>query len=146
MGLFNVLKVLKSNPRKATKGYVNYFDKDGKLQRIDSDGTVSEVGGGVVVKRYKALISQTGSDAPTAVVSENTLGNITTYYDEPGSYCFNTETDVLIQNKTFMHMQKLKESVSTKSDIFWNSENEFCVQTSGDDKLNYTSILVEVYP
>lgn len=47
---------------------------------------ITNTPGGNGVKKYVALMSQTGTDAPTAIILENTIGNIIWTYDSVGIY------------------------------------------------------------
>ena len=51
-------------------------------------------------RSYVAVVSQTGTTPPTAVVLENSLGEITFTYDGVGSYLIVSATDAFIANKT----------------------------------------------
>ena len=67
----------------------------------DKSGTVAlkqDINGGAKV--YRALLSQTGTNAPVATVLENTLGNIVWTRDSAGTY-FGTLTGAFLENKTF---------------------------------------------
>jgi hypothetical protein len=53
-------------------------------------------------KVYTALLSQSGTDAPTAVVLENTIGGTVTFsYNDVGNY-YATLTGAFVNNKTFV--------------------------------------------
>ena len=52
-------------------------------------------------KIYKALLTQIGTDAPTAIVLENTFGQVPTYsYVDVGRYSLTFTGDILTDNKT----------------------------------------------
>ena len=52
---------------------------------------------------YRALLSQSGTNAPTAIVLENTLGEVPTFsYVDVGVYELNTVGNVFTTNKTFV--------------------------------------------
>lgn len=54
------------------------------------------------VKAYRALLTQSGTDAPAATVLENTLGETPTpSYNGTGDYTFSTVGNVFTENKTF---------------------------------------------
>ena len=52
-------------------------------------------------KVYTALLTQTGTDAPTAIILENTLGAITYEYYGPGFYTI-LSSNLFTLNKTFV--------------------------------------------
>lgn len=52
-------------------------------------------------KIYRAIVSQTGTDAPTAIVLENTYGQVPVYsYSNIGRYFLTFTGNVLTDNKT----------------------------------------------
>lgn len=51
-------------------------------------------------KVYTALLTQSGTDAPVAIVLENTIGNIVWTYGTTGEY-FGTLINVFISDKTY---------------------------------------------
>ena len=55
------------------------------------------------VKRYKALLTQSGENAPTTQVLENTLGTLTFVYQSDGDYLC-TSSGLFTQNKTVVLM------------------------------------------
>lgn len=52
-------------------------------------------------KVYTALLTQSGTDAPTAVVLQNTIGDITYLYDDVGSYLISSD-ELFTDGKTQM--------------------------------------------
>ncbi len=66
------------------------------------DAIIEASAGGASYSVYTALLTQTGTDAPTAVVLENTLGGTVVWsYDSVGTYIA-TLAGVFTANKTFM--------------------------------------------
>jgi hypothetical protein len=82
-------------------------------------------------KVYTALLTQTGTSAPTAIVLENTLGGDVVWdYDSPGHY-------LAILNGAFPDQYKFYTSLPFKpislqrwSEIYWYGSNSFAVNTS----------------
>jgi hypothetical protein len=70
---------------------------------IDAGGfNLSNLGLVNGVKVYRALLTQTGTDAPVATVLENSLGGVVVWtYDSPGSY-FGTLVGAFPASKVFM--------------------------------------------
>lgn len=73
---------------------VCYKDKSGNVVEIGSDTAallaLTASGEAAKFKIYRALLSQTGTGAPTAVVLENTLGVVPTFgYTQVGDYTLN---------------------------------------------------------
>jgi hypothetical protein len=66
--------------------------------------TVQEIGSFTrPYKVYTALLTQTGDTAPTSIVLENTLGNVTLQYFDVGYYQIVLENSIDI-NKTFLYI------------------------------------------
>lgn len=105
------------------------------------------------VKRYKALLSQSGSNAPTAIVLENTLGEVPTFvYSDIGEYRLTTVGNIFETNKTIVNFQ-LITSENGQISIYSVSENTILIITydylmkGNDNIMNYgTNGLIEVYP
>lgn len=102
------------------------------------------------VKRYVALLSQSGTSAPTAEVLENTLGGTVVWsYDGVGSY-LGTLTGAFPGNKTITLIESLKPTgkvISTSGApnfVAINTTNNSDV--AANNILNVTSISISVYP
>ena len=104
---------------------------------------------GVQPKRYKALISQTGTDAPTAIVLENTLGGdivwtrtgVGTYYGTLNG-AFTENKTLTIATPSFYYEDKIFGFASNSVDkLTINNLNENGVVSDGF----FASILIEVY-
>ena len=66
-----------------------------------SVGANGEIDLGLGVKVYRALLTQTGTDAPVATVQENTLGaDVTWDYDDAGIYLGTLSLPILTAGKT----------------------------------------------
>lgn len=69
----------------------------------DNLASYFEGGGGSQPLVYRALLTQTGTDAPTAVVLENTLGEVPTYnYVNTGIYDIQVASPIFVLGKTFI--------------------------------------------
>jgi len=126
------------------------------FRQVGGIGTrVKTLEGGGGIKRYKALLTQSGTDAPTAVILENTLGEVPTFsYSASGEYKmtsngkFTGKTFLIIGSATDGDPSGLSQDV----DAFVYSINEiiFISRDTIDDPTNglleNTSILIEVYP
>lgn len=105
-------------------------------------------------KKYVALLSQTGTSAPTATVLENTIGNIVWTRSFLGYY-EGTLTGAFITNKTFIVCGSADVSagggdIALLEAIRLNS-NTVRIRTFdnfsvSDDMLVNTSIEIRVYP
>jgi hypothetical protein len=100
-------------------------------------------------KVYKALITQTGTSAPTLIVLQNTIGTITPSYTSAGNYVLSS-SGLFTLNKTF-------QLIGTPSDVtaqlYFNQSDaddlSLYTTSSGvaaDGMVSNTSILIEVYP
>jgi hypothetical protein len=95
-------------------------------------------------KVYSALISQSGTDAPTAIVLENTLGTITFTYNNTGQYRINSD-NLFTSNKTWT---SIAYNDVVNPDIYiLRINNNLCWfnVASGNDSLFNTSIEIRVY-
>ena len=59
------------------------------------------LGGDTGVKRYKALLNQSGTDAPVATILENTLGGVPVWTRIADGYYYCTLANAFTANKTF---------------------------------------------
>ena len=92
---------------------------------------------------YSALISQTGTDAPTYTELENTTGsNITTTRNASGLYKITFADEILSQGKTMVFIQQSDSSIIQiqRTDI-----NEVTITTSTDGILYFTSLEIRIY-
>ena len=105
-------------------------------------------------KVYKALLTQSGTAAPTAVVLENTLGDIVWGYSTTGTYTA-TLSGAFTENKTFILATCSFGSVDAPFIISERvSDNQIIISTSdasssgvyANSSLFNASILIEVYP
>jgi hypothetical protein len=101
----------------------------------------------VTYKVYTALLTQSGIDAPTAVVLENTIGDIVWTYHSIGVY-FATLTNAFIEDKTYLFAYILPTSIigfqkDDENQINIGTTDNLGVKTNG--LLNSTSIEIRVY-
>ena len=101
-------------------------------------------------KVYTALLSQSGTDAPTAVVLENTLGDIVWSRSEEGVYV-GTLTGAFKEGKTFQALTAGNANGSTsffyRQDIDTMLLETYAISgdSASDTFLNRTSIEIRVY-
>ena len=102
---------------------------------------------------YSALISQTSTDAPTAIVLENTLGGTVSWsYDSEGHYS-GTLTGAFTTGKTFITTAGGSElNACTFTNCSWLTSNEFllhCINVTGatysDGLMLNTPLEIRVY-
>lgn len=101
-------------------------------------------------KIYKALISQSGTDAPTAIVIANTIGNIVWTRGNTGSYS-GTLAGAFTENKTFC-LPGCQDGTAIivgiereNSDVIALSSIDVATVLGSDSLLYLTPILIEVY-
>lgn len=119
---------------------------NGQVLTTNGSGVLSFIG----AKKYVALLSQTGTSAPTATVLENTLsGSIVWSYDNVGSY-EGTLTGEFISNKTVVFISGIYKgsSVGTRK-----TDDKISIYTTAtttnseaNDLLDETAIEIRVYP
>ena len=128
-------------------GKVNFgVTTTGVLQTKTAEGVQQFYAPTGNVKVYKALLTQSGTDAPVATVLQNTLGgNIVWSYNGVGEYT-GTLNEAFLNNKTF----KIIEQEDTFGGVVLVNrinDNEVKIFTNfSNDILSQTSILIEVYP
>jgi hypothetical protein len=81
-------------------------------------------------KVYTALLTQTGEDAPTAVVLENTIGNILFEYIDIGAYAISS-SNLFTENKTIV----LQDQQTNRND----NDTDYCIRIVYD---NVDSIII----
>ena len=121
--------------------------QDGETVRTTTQG-IADLGGASYLK-YVALLTQTGTDAPTAIVLENTLGGTVVWTrSEVGVYA-GTLSGVFTENKTAIFLGAAVGNIIQYG--FWDSTNYILLLTmeggvAADEKLYLTPIEIRVYP
>lgn len=153
---------------------LNQFDKNTGIDFTDIDvngngafGTLAEWqdwytantgnfnGGGSAPKTYRALVTQVNTDAPTAIVLENTFGEelVWTYFDT-GKYILTSANGNFVEGKTFIFTGKIYNT-PTRCDFVYNvtdnAPNGVMFQTAldgvfSDSLLINTEVQILVYP
>jgi hypothetical protein len=95
-------------------------------------------------KVYTALLTQYGTNAPTAAVLENTIGTITFGYQSPGNYTVNSSA-LFTANKTWTNLTN-KDNATLPLSMYRNTDSLlFLIDANGDNGLLETSIEIRVY-
>jgi len=120
---------------------------NGQFLKTNGSGTLSWDG----PKKYVALISQTGTSAPTATVLENTLGGTVVWTRTAAGAYTGTLTGAFTNNKTFLLMGTIPYLNNPAYILDRSSDNTIYIQTSvnniqSDNILSNTSIEIKVYP
>lgn len=103
------------------------------------------------VKRYKALISQTGTSAPTVTILENTLGTVTYSYSSTGIYSANS-SGLFTPGKTYWNTAAGANASTVSafnmfsSSVMFLNVKQVSTGSNIDGALSDTPILIEVYP
>lgn len=140
---------LSSNP---PAGYQFIGYNGATFSEKQSDGDIVSISRSY--KTYTALLTQSGSSAPTATVLENTIGNIVWARTSDGVYS-GTLTGAFVSGKTVLFIQdnvSLSTIVISRRDVWIErtSANEVALYTLSesalvDSVLNNTSIEIRVY-
>jgi hypothetical protein len=101
------------------------------------------ISGQVPYKSYVALVSQSGIDAPTAVVLENTIGPVTWVYGSAGYYLLQL-TGAFPPLKTFCPIVVVSSAPEFATN-YGGALDYIEILTSGDDILHTTPIEIRVY-
>jgi len=121
--------------------------QDGETVRTTTQD-IADLGGASYLK-YVALLTQTGTGAPTAIVLENTLGGTVVWTrSEVGVYA-GTLSGVFTENKTAIFLGAAVGNIIQYG--FWDSTNFILLLTTeggvaADEKLYLTPIEIRVYP
>ena len=119
--------------------------------KIDSQGGGSQP----AYKVYRALLTQSGYNDPTAIVLENTIGSITYRYTSVGNYWIESPF-LFTLNKTYVQIGNGSNSNGNASAVvttLWDNDSTIIINTWGnsldqyvDGYLRSTSIEIIVYP
>ncbi|QHB38504.1 structural protein [Flavobacterium phage vB_FspM_lotta8-1] len=139
---FDTDKMLKNGKGKAMKlnDLVNYAAQEAIYLSKKSEPKI-----------YKALITQTGTAAPTVVILKNTLGNIvwsrgsTGYYLANLTGAFTAKTALKVQQSTYGSDWQINRIDKNNIDEISISVADVNTLSSLDDGLNDTLIEIEVY-
>lgn len=145
-----VLEIYSASP--TSRGIVGLQDYTPNITDLDYTQKIyvdQKVADSRPYKVYTALLSQTETDAPTAIVLENTLGGTIVWtYDRPGVYLA-TLTGVFIVGKTTVNQGTLSNTGAYMQNykqlnvIELYTFNNLNVKT--DDMLGNTEIEIRVY-
>lgn len=131
-----------------------YIENDWNTFRFEQVGAKNTTDvSAVKPKVYKALLTQTGTSAPTAVVLENTIGNIVWTIEGTGNYLGTLSGAFVSQNNTYIIVNQNYDSVNAITYSYYNNANSVSIETINiatganvNNTLSSTSILIEVYP
>lgn len=128
---------------------IKYFDEfEGKFYDVSGDT------GSVLIKgidgwgtsagftKLVLLISQSGTDDPTATELENTItAGYSFLRTASGTYELNFDDTILSQGKTFIQIQSNEKNNSAYRD----ADDTIIITTNGDDILYFTSFELRIY-
>jgi len=122
------------------------WESGGALRKFDVDNLS---GGGVPYTTYVALISQSGTSDPTAVVLENTLGgSVTLARAGEGTYTI-TKTGAFLAAKTWYTCQWQSDGGGGSNGVFVRRTDDDTIRIDvpdGDGILNALPIEIRAYP
>ena len=129
-----------------------YIENDWNTFRFEQVGAQNTTDvSAVKPKVYKALLTQTGTAAPTAVVLENTLGDIVWTRDGIGQY-LGTLSSAFTLNKTALQSGQNYGNLGNEiTYLYYADSNSLILETIDDGtyrdgSLGSTLIWIEVYP
>lgn len=129
-----------------TNGFSAEIVPSGYYSYMVNSGT-----GGVQPKIYKALLTQTGTDAPVATVLVNTLSGTPVWsYEYVGGYALTLASE-FVSGKTAYSITTFQQA-SRKAIISDNFPNQILVDTTDNSGTGYNDVLlntlitIEVYP
>lgn len=108
-------------------------------------------GGGTSYLKYVALLSQSGTDDPTAIVLENTLGGTVVWTREDVGFYVGTLAGAFVEDKTALFIVNTR-GLDTGIFITRGNSNAVEIQTgdsdgtSRDSYLDVTTVEIRVYP
>ncbi len=126
--------------------------EDYRLKTKDGNGSIQELA--VVDENastplvYKALLTQTGTDAPVATVLENTLGGTVVWsYNGVGEYN-GALTGAFTSGKTIFPspLVEIGATHNVNSNIYATDVDYVTIFTDGNGNLSGTLVQIEVYP
>lgn len=141
-----------------------YFNTASETVRALVGGSYEDVGGGgggaASYLVYSALLTQTGTDAPTATILENTLGGVPVWTRNTAGVYTATLAGVFTVDKTFISSATVyrgAEATGTVSPVANVNANEVVIRTHeiiasfgsqelADAVLNKTPVEIRVYP
>jgi hypothetical protein len=131
-----------------TLKYVDGNQGTNKVLTSDANGVASWTANPTTYKKYVALITQTGTGAPTAVVLENTLGGTVSWARTSSGVYTATLSSVFTANKTWVCPDNFNTSGGNPQQrgLNWTSTSVITMYTVSDDVLVNTSIEIRVYP
>jgi hypothetical protein len=126
------------------------------MQSLNGNLLLNSPNGNVLVngvKVYKALLTQSGTDAPVATILENSLGGTIVWtYNTVGTY-IGTLVDAFPSAKTAVHpIQTYADGIQSKGMIYRGDDANIYILTSIDGitlsngELDNNLVYIEVYP
>jgi len=108
-----------------------FYDQTNDLLYYGDDGTNKVAGSVVGVKRYKALLTQTGTNAPVATVLENTLGGTVVWTRTGAGVYVGTLASAFTVEKTIINRAAGVSSSGTTGywagDVVYEDASEYAV-------------------
>ncbi len=129
-----------------TDGALRLKDETGEVSTLATTEGLEAVAEATEPKVYVALLSQTGTDDPTAVVLKNTLGGEVVWTRENTGLYYGTLLGAFPQFKTVIYFQTgLNYALTGELESVWGTSNHIVVTREGVDGFD-RSIKIEVYP
>ena len=117
----------------ATDVYVGelFFNSADGIMYTRSSNGIELVGGGAgAIKEYYAIITQTGTSAPTVdTLIKNSIGSVSWAYDNPGEFALNSAS-LFPSNKTVFAIVPSPTTGTVL--LYWNSASKIILRTVKD--------------
>jgi hypothetical protein len=101
-------------------------------------------------KKYVAILNQTGTNAPTATILENTLGFTPVWsYISPGIYHLTYTGGFPTRSKTFIVIQNT--AFDHQTGMYWNSADDLELYTAtlagvyANGQISYATVVINLY-
>ncbi|MFH1852545.1 MAG: hypothetical protein ABIA75_09385 [Candidatus Neomarinimicrobiota bacterium] len=119
---------------------------------VESGGEIEVQDGGQIddgVKVYRALLTQTGTDAPVATVLENSLGGVLVWTRSSTGVYTGTLAGVFLSGKVFGVSSAFWDNqleVVVPITCYRNSDDTVLLSVSSDESLDNYPLTILVYP
>jgi hypothetical protein len=127
-----------------------YFETGDFPTQTEFENLIDSLGGGETYKRYVALLTQSGTNAPVATVLENTIGTISSAYITVGVYEL-TSSALFTSGKTVVCLSGHKDKiiynsyVASASSVQFSTYNASATHAAENDWLSNAMIEIRVY-
>lgn len=152
--IFETAAVFTARNQVLPLGTRGYETDTGRYKDGDNISSWTELGyasGGIIsgVRRYVAILTQASTDAPTAVVLENTLGGTVVWTRDSGGVYDGTLVGAFPVAKTFLTLNDHNWDGTPTAGLYRVDDDTVRVAIAGDDLLvepDSAHVQITVYP